>query len=122
MADGWSPNQYSVGAAKTTRTAALGTHDELAAAISDLHEMRAEAGRTSTAFDVQALTAQSRDLPGAVEADAHLDHLAALAEIGVTWFVMNAPHDDVEHCIDRLAAYGEYVIARSPSVRPTGEV
>ena len=45
-------------------------------------------------------------------ADAHLEGLAALAALGVTWVQVGLPGDSVDHAVDTLQRYGEQVIRR----------
>ena len=43
-------------------------------------------------------------------ADAHLESLAHLASLGVTWVQVELPGDSLEHAIEVAQRYGEQVI------------
>ena len=49
----------------------------------------------------------------AFDADAHLEGLAALAALGVTWVQVGLPGDSLAHITETLERYGEQVIARA---------
>ena len=49
----------------------------------------------------------------AFDVDAHLEGLAELARLGVTWVQVGLPGDSVEHAVEVAQRYGEQVIATS---------
>ena len=112
--DGWAPFPAPAGLAKTARTVALSTLDELAASVDDLRARLAAAGREPADVDVTfACHAGGDPASDAFDADAHLAGLAELAAIGVTWVQVGLPGDDLAHTLATLDRYGEQVIARS---------
>ncbi|MET0147200.1 MAG: LLM class F420-dependent oxidoreductase [Ilumatobacteraceae bacterium] len=111
LVDGWSPNMYDARMAATTRTATLETVDDVAAAIAEIRALRDEAGRDDS-FDVQLNGPHGRQPPAPTEVAEHIDLLGRLSAVGVTWTVINPPHDDVAAALDMIAAYGLDVISK----------
>ncbi len=111
--DGWCPFPAPASLAKTAHTVALHTTQELSAAIDDLHTRLDVAGRDPSAVDITFSTPAGGDpASDAFDPDAHLEGLAALAAVGVTWVQVGLPGDSVEHAVDTLQRYGEQVIRR----------
>ncbi len=112
--DGWAPFAAPAGLAKTARTVALGTVDELAALVDDLRSRLVAAGRAPDSVDVSfGCRAGGDPATHDFDADAHLAGLAELAAIGVTWVQVGVPGDDIERTVDALQRYGEQVITRA---------
>jgi len=110
--DGWCPFRAPAGLAKTARTVALGTMDELAASIDDLRLRLAAAGRDPTSIDIAFGCAAGGDpATEAFDPDAHLAGLADLAALGVTWVQVGLPGDDLGHTLATIERYGQQVIA-----------
>jgi len=111
--DGWAPFPATGGLARTARTAALDTAGGLAEAVDDLRRRLAGAGRDPAGIDVSFSCPAGGD-PSSDEfdADVHLEGLAELAAMGVTWIQVGLPGDDLAHTLDTLERYGEQVIAR----------
>jgi alkanesulfonate monooxygenase SsuD/methylene tetrahydromethanopterin reductase-like flavin-dependent oxidoreductase (luciferase family) len=111
--DGWAPFPAPPIVARTARTVALGTVDELAVAIDDLRARLAAAGRDPAAVDISFSCSAGGD-PAAddFDADAHLAGLADLAALGVTWVQVGLPGDDIGRTLATVERYGEQVIAR----------
>jgi probable F420-dependent oxidoreductase len=105
---GWAPLLIEPAFAKTTRTAALSSVDELGRAVDELRQMAEGAGRDASEIDVQVHWRAA----GGVDTDPveALDRLSELAGAGVTWVVLNPPVDDVGRCLDLIADYGDNVI------------
>lgn len=111
--DGWCPFAAPAALAQTARTVAL-DGDLLADAVDDLRTRCEAAGRDPASIDVQFSNPAGGDpATDAFEADAHLEGLASLAALGVTWVQVGLPGDSVEHVVETLQRYGEQVIARS---------
>jgi probable F420-dependent oxidoreductase len=112
--DGWAPFPAPAIVAKTARTVALSTVDELAVALDDLRARLAAAGRAPDAVDVCfACHAGGDPASDDFDADAHLAGLDELAALGVTWVQVGLPGDDLGRTLATLERYGEQVIARS---------
>jgi probable F420-dependent oxidoreductase len=111
--DGWAPFTAPAGLASTARTAALDSLEALAEAIDDLRRRLDEAGRDPASIDLAWSNPAGGD-PGsdAFDADAHLEGLAALEQLGITWINVGLPHDSLDHIVETLQRYGEQVISR----------
>ncbi|HJR26616.1 MAG TPA: LLM class F420-dependent oxidoreductase [Acidimicrobiales bacterium] len=112
--DGWAPFPAPAIVAKTARTSELETPDDLAVLLADLRRRLEANGRDPGSVDVTFSNGAGGDpATDAFDADAHLEGLAALAGIGVTWVQVGLPGDAVEHAVETLQRYGEQVIARA---------
>lgn len=111
--DGWCPFPAPAVLAKTARTVTLDTPELLADAIDDLHRRLDAAGRDPASVDI-AFTAFTGGDPSSdtFDADAHLEGLAALASLGVTWVQVGLPGDSLQHAVETLQRYGTDVIQR----------
>jgi len=107
---GWMPLVLGEQLATTTRTAALSGVDDLAAAVLDLRELVAEAGRDPDTIEVQVADAHGAVHDPARSTEQHRDHLGRLAEAGATWYVVHPPGTSVGGCRDALAAYAAEMI------------
>ncbi len=114
--DGWAPFPAPAGLARTARTVALGTVDELAVLLEDLRARLAAAGRDPASVDVCFACHAGGD-PGSDDFDptAHLAGLDELAALGVTWVQVGIPGDALSHALDTIDRYGVEVIAPSRS-------
>ena len=112
-ADGWVPFPTPPAMAGAVKTAPLETVDDLATMLDYLWRHVDEAGRDRADIDISFLTTAGGD-PGdaSFDTDAHLEGVAALADIGVTWASINVPGDSMDHAIEAIERYGEQVIAR----------
>jgi probable F420-dependent oxidoreductase len=108
---GWTPLINDATAAATTRTALLDTPAALAAAVAEVRELAAEAGRDPGAITVQVESTDSVTWYRDPTLERHRHRLGEFAEAGATWFVMDPPGDDVERGIDALHRYGAEIIA-----------
>ncbi len=112
--DGWCPFPAPAVVAQTARTVVLDSLDKLQAAIDDLQIRLEEAGRDPGSIDI-AFTNSAGGNPwsASFNADQHLDGLAKLAALGVTWVHVGLPGDGVDHAVETVQRYGESVIAAS---------
>jgi probable F420-dependent oxidoreductase len=112
--DGWCPFAAPAGLAQTARTAALDTPELLADAIDDLRARLDAAGRDPATVDICFTNHAGGDPASATfDADAHLEGMARLADLGVTWVQAGLPGDSLEHALEVAQRYGEQVIART---------
>jgi probable F420-dependent oxidoreductase len=110
--DGWCPFPAPAVLAKTARTVAL-DHDSLPEAIDDLRRRLDQAGRDPASVDIAfSCPAGGDPATDRFDADAHLEGLAALAALGVTWVQVGLPGDSVGHVLETLERYGTQVISR----------
>ena len=110
-ADGWVPFPAPRGLAATARTVPLETLDDLRGMLDYLWRQVDAAGRDPSEIDVSFMTTV-----GGNPADndfspaAHLEALADLASLGVTWCAAHIPGDSLAQALEALARYGESVI------------
>lgn len=110
--DGWAPFPAPAGLARTARTTALDTIEELASAIADLHRRLADAGRDPASVDISFGCHAGGDPAGDdFDPAAHRAGLEELAELGVTWVQVGVPGDSVGRAVRTVRRYGEQVIA-----------
>ena len=76
--------------------------------------MLESAGRDPGSVDI-AFSTGAGGQPGSDDfnAEAHLDGIADLASIGVSWLHVGLPGDSLEHVIETIQRYGEQVIDRA---------
>lgn len=110
---GWCPFRAPAMLAQTARTAALESLADLAAGIGDLRRRLEEAGRDPSTVDV-TFTNHAGGTPGAddFDADAFLEGVAQLTELGVTWVQVGVPGDSLAHALEAIEQFGTDVIAR----------
>ena len=110
---GWCPFRAPAMLAQTARTAALESPADLAAGIGDLRRRLEEAGRDPSTVDV-TFTNHAGGTPGAddFDADAFLEGVAQLTELGVTWVQVGVPGDSLAHALEAIEQFGTDVIAR----------
>jgi probable F420-dependent oxidoreductase len=112
--DGWCPFPAPALLAQTARTVALDTPERLADAIDDLHARLDAAGRDPASVDIAFSNPVGGDpASDGFDADAHLEGLASLAALGVTWIQVGLPGDSLGHAVESLQRYGEQVIPRA---------
>jgi probable F420-dependent oxidoreductase len=110
--DGWNPFPAPVWLAKTARTKALETLDDLAPMVDHLRRATEEAGRDPTTIDVSFTTGQAGPGDDDFSSGAHLAALGDMDAIGVTWNAITVPGDSLARALEALQRYGEEVIAR----------
>lgn len=112
--DGWAPFPAPSGVARTARTVALDTPEHLAAALDDLRARLDAAGRDPAGIDVMFSCAAGGDpARDDFDAGAHLEGLAALAALGVTWVQVGVPGDSIDRAVETIQRYGEQIIANA---------
>jgi probable F420-dependent oxidoreductase len=120
---GWSPFPVGPAFGRQTRTAPLGSIDELAARIRELADHAREIGR-SQPLDVNFVPFGLRMNPTHTpDPDAFCEQVVRLAEIGVTWLSIGLPCPSRAGYREHAARFGEQVIARirrSESPRAAG--
>ncbi|HEY9563097.1 MAG TPA: TIGR03619 family F420-dependent LLM class oxidoreductase [Nocardioides sp.] len=116
-AQGWSPLMVSEEVARTTRTPALATIEQLATRIEEVREAAVEQQGEGTGITIQVQTPECTFLqaPGSVE--QHREHLGQLAGAGVDSFVLQPPGERVERCVEALQEYAETFLGVSSGGR-----
>lgn len=114
-ADGWAPFPAHPLMADVIKTAALDSIDKLAAAIADLHRRLEDNGRDPATVDISfSCRAGGNPAKDSFDADAHLEGLAELEALGVTWIQFAPPGDSLHRADETIARYGAEVIGRLP--------
>jgi hypothetical protein len=109
--DGWSPFFSAPTMSKANQESGIHTVAQLGENIDKLNDMRANLNKTS-AFDI-AIGAQAKlDFKTRDSADKYLESVAELAEVGVTWVMIEPPHPSREAYIENVQWFGEEIIAR----------
>ena len=112
--DGWVPFPAPRGLAATARTVPLETLDDLRTLLDDLWRQAETAGRDPASIDVSFATVSGGDPAGDdFDADAHLEALEGLTDLGVTWCAAHISSDSLTQALEALARYGELVIRRA---------
>jgi hypothetical protein len=85
--------------------------DDLATALDHLRQCCDAAGRDVAELDVTFACHAGGD-PSSDDFNAaqHLEGIAALETLGVTWLQVGVPGDDIARTLDTFAKYGEVVI------------
>jgi probable F420-dependent oxidoreductase len=109
--NGWSPFPAPRVLARTTKSPALETTDDLRPMLDELWQFVEEAGRDPGTIDVSFGTNAGGN-PGNDDfnPEAQLESVAELAGLGVTWSGIGVPGDSVDHAIEALQRFGESVI------------
>lgn len=105
--EGWAPF-HTGGYAKTSRTTAIESVEELRAAIAVVHELVA-ARETAGPFDVCWSAGQLNDARSSV--DERLARIAELQQAGVTWATISVPAVDRAELLAGIATFGREVIS-----------
>ncbi len=100
---GWAPMKANSAFASVTRTAALDDDAALKSAIADLGRRLEAHGRSIADIDVVAWS----DPWDEGSAEAYLDHLGSLADLGATWTTLDVHAPSFGEAVDRLTAFGE---------------
>jgi probable F420-dependent oxidoreductase len=108
--DGWTPLLNNEAAANTTRTALIDSPAQLAAAVRELRNMTADAGRDPGDVTVQVESAADHVLLTGDPLERHVERLHEIAEAGADWSVVRVPAGHVGAALDGLARYGAEVI------------
>ncbi|HVW81572.1 MAG TPA: LLM class F420-dependent oxidoreductase [Mycobacteriales bacterium] len=109
--DGWNPFPAPRGLAGAAKTVVLETAEDLGRLLEDLWRKVDEAGRDRGAIDVSFGTPKG-GAPGkaSFNAEEHLEGVAELADLGVTWLATGVPGDSLAHALETLEQYGAEVI------------
>ncbi len=117
--DGWSPFPTPAELAATAKTAQLTSVDQLAVRIREVHELRAEHGRSGS-FDVCCGPFALHRFPSRrVTTDQLVEELVAMGRAGVTWTTFNVAGDSPEEMTEHVEELGEAVA--QPVLRSLGD-
>jgi probable F420-dependent oxidoreductase len=111
---GWAALIGSASVARTTRTPAIASRDDLAGMILRLDRRLTANGRTLHDIDIIAPT-EAGLLASGASPEQMLDELGQLASIGVTWANVTLPHGSFVQVLDKVRQFGAEVIAKLDS-------
>lgn len=117
LADGWVPFPARGRMARVIRTGTIASVEDLAERLDYARDHAAKVGRT-TPLDVGfipfGLEAHDRD---GFDQSAMRSQVARLADLGVTWLMINVPCETRAEYLERVADLGERVVSalRSPA-------
>jgi len=116
--DGWCPFPAPKGMASFVGTAPLDGGELLEAGIADLHRRLEAVGRDPASVDI-AFTCKAGGNPAKADfnVEEHLEGLARLADLGVTWIQVGIPGDSPTHAEETLQSYADALAESRP--RPT---
>jgi probable F420-dependent oxidoreductase len=111
VADGWNPFPAPAALAGTTKTPVLETLADLAVMLDDLWPQVDAAGRDRDGIDVSFVNL-SGGSPGAADfnVDAHLEGLAQMSKLGITWNSTSVPGGSLDQSLEALEQYGAEII------------
>jgi probable F420-dependent oxidoreductase len=110
--NGWSPFTAPRQLAQTTKSLPLESVDDLRPMLDELWQYVDGADRDRAEIDV-SFSSYAGGNPGreSFNGDAHLEEMAELAGLGVTWSGIGVPGDSLAHAIEALQRFGESVIS-----------
>ena len=109
--DGWSPFFAAPTMTAANQESGIHTIEQLAENIVAAQAMRAESGRTGQ-FDVAIGAKAKLDYKTRESADAYIEEVRKLGEVGVTWIMVAPPHPSRQAFVDNVGWFGNEVIAR----------
>jgi probable F420-dependent oxidoreductase len=112
IGDGWNPFAAPAQTAKTARTPALETLDDLAPMVHELRGHLEAADRDPAAIDIAFTTGRPGPSDESFSAAAHLEALDEMAALGVTWNSTGVPGDSLDRAVEALERYGAEVISK----------
>ncbi len=107
---GWAPLLGGPQLIKTTRTPAIASDDDLATRILEIKDAMAANGRDPEGLDVNA-SGFNRP-PADAGVDQTLEHLAHLAEMGITWTAAPVARSSYAASLESMQQFAEEVIAK----------
>lgn len=104
-AQGWMPMTGGAQLSTTARTPALGSLDELAAAVSEMREAAAAAGRDDRIDVLHSYQGPGIETPAA-DADRHREALGEIEKAGVTWVLVSSRTASLPATLEFLESFG----------------
>lgn len=112
FADGWSPFPTPAHLAARTRTAPIGSDEDLAACLDYAHAHARSVGRTSPLTVVFIPEGLSMTEGEQVDADRVLASIGALEALGVDWITVSLPGERRDDQLAAIESFGSEVIRR----------
>jgi probable F420-dependent oxidoreductase len=103
-AQGWMPLVGPEQLASTARTAHLGSSDEVATKIREVHALAGDRGVT---LDIAVTYADESIYSAELEVERHREALAALEAIGVTWVLVAGPVGSPSASLEFIEAFSK---------------
>jgi probable F420-dependent oxidoreductase len=103
---GWMPMSGGAELSRTARTPPLGSMAELSAAIAEVRDSSAAAGRTEPIDVLYSYHGTMGQLPN-LDADRHRQALAEIDDAGATWVVVSSGTTEATATTEWLEAFGE---------------
>ena len=113
--DGWNPFPAPAVLASTARTVPLEGLDDLAPMLDDLWKHVDNAGRDRAAIDVAFTTGLPGPAEAGFDAAAHLETLARMEAMGITWTNTGIPGHSLDAAVEAIERYGAEVIQAGSS-------
>lgn len=104
-AQGWMPMTGGAQLSTTARTPALGSLDELAAAVAEMREAAAAAGRDDRIDVLHSYQGPEIETPAA-GADRHREALGEIEKAGVTWVLVSSRTASLPATLEFLESFG----------------
>ena len=109
--DGWCPFFAAPTMSALNRDTGIHTVEQLGGKIAMLQDLRAKAGKSGP-FDIAIGPKAKLRYLEAGGADAYLEAVRELTEVGVTWAMAEPPHPSRQAYIENVQWFGEEVIAK----------
>ena len=109
--DGWCPFFAAETMTKINQDSGIHSVEQLSEKIAMLKELRADAGKSGP-FDIAIGPREKLNFGGSGAIQRYLDALGELAEIGVTWAMVEPPHPSRQAYLENVQWFGEEVVAR----------
>lgn len=108
--DGWCPFFSDPKQSQVNQENSIRSVEHLAERIAQIHELRAELGRTEP-FDIEIGPRERVKFGHKDSVQQYVDAIGALTDVGVTWAMVEAPHRTRSAYIENVLWFGEEVIA-----------
>ena len=110
---GWAPLTGVPVVARTARTPAISSDEDLGRMIGELAGRLEANGRSLTDIEVIANSAEATDLGSPMSAPERLERLQGLAAMGVGWTGVGVPRGSFAAALDALHQFGEEVATKA---------
>ena len=108
--DGWSPFFAAPTMTKANQASGIHSVEQLGEHIGKIQEMRAKLNKTGP-FDVTINARAKLDYTSRESADKFLKAVSDLAEVGVTWVMVEPPHPSRQGFLENVQWFGEEIVA-----------
>ncbi len=117
LGDGWMPMPSPAGSERRLHTPAIGTLDDLASRLRYARDHAAATGRTAPLEVVFMPLGLDMFTNAGVDADAAVDSIAELAELGVTYLTVTLAGASLPEFLDHLGVFADGVLGRVDACR-----